>query len=284
MRLTGLRFFLSYESFGVSSPFDPACRLVTSPFFSPLTLGALRLLLAVYSLVTTITVLVFESVRYHDASGFLSYFTDLSYIGLVAYFWASSTQTIVFALRGQKSYPLQSWPRILQLLHVLLYSTITVFPIIVTVVFWAILASSSTFSTRYSAWSNVSQHAMNSIFVLFEILLTNAGPSPWSHIIPCFVPLACYLGVAYITHATQGFYTYSFLDPSTEHGLLAAYIIGIAVGYCVVFAIVRGICTLRCRVVSRYRRDSSEQVPSEAIDEWEHIDSEQPKESTGSEA
>jgi hypothetical protein len=58
---------------------------------------------------------------------FLSYFTDLSYIGLVAYFWASSVQTIAYAFRGQKSYPLQSWPRILQLLHVLLYSTIVVF-------------------------------------------------------------------------------------------------------------------------------------------------------------
>ncbi|KAG0699529.1 hypothetical protein DFH29DRAFT_46115 [Suillus ampliporus] len=284
MKLTGLRFSLSFEWFGVSSPFDPACRLVTSPFFSPLVLGALRLLLAVYSLVTTITVLVFESVRYHDSNSFLTYFTDLSYIGLVAYFWASSTQTIVFALRGQKAYPLQSWPRILQLLHVFLYTTITVFPIIVTVVFWAILASSSTFSTHYSAWSNVSQHAMNSSFALFEILLTDAGPSPWSHITPCFILLACYLGVAYITRATQGFYTYSFLDPSTEHGLLAAYIIGIAVGYSIIFMIVKGICTLRCRLVSRCGWDSSEPVPSEALDEWEHIDVEQPKESTGSEA
>jgi len=69
MRLAGWRFFISYEWFGVSSPFDPACRLVTSPFVSSSSLGALRLLLALYSLVTTITVLVFESVRYHDASG-----------------------------------------------------------------------------------------------------------------------------------------------------------------------------------------------------------------------
>lgn len=59
----------------------------------------------------------------------------------------------------------------------------------------------------FLAWSNVSQHAMNCSFILFEILLTNAGPSPWSHIIPCFVLFACYLGVAYITHATQGFYS-----------------------------------------------------------------------------
>jgi len=48
---------------------------------------------------------------------------------------------------------------------------------------------------------------MNSGFALFEIILTNTGPSPWSHITPGFLLLACYLGVAYITHATQGFYS-----------------------------------------------------------------------------
>jgi hypothetical protein len=69
MGLPGWKISLSYEWLGVPVPFDPTCRLVTSPFFSPLALGALRLLLAVYSLITTITVLVFESVRYHDASG-----------------------------------------------------------------------------------------------------------------------------------------------------------------------------------------------------------------------
>jgi hypothetical protein len=50
---------------------------------------------------------------------------------------------------------------------------------------------------------------MNSGFALFEILLTNAGPSPWSHIMPGFLLLVCYLGVAYITHATQGFFSMS---------------------------------------------------------------------------
>ncbi|KAG1717492.1 hypothetical protein EDB19DRAFT_1653345 [Suillus lakei] len=294
MRLTGLRSYLSYEWFGVSAPFDPACRLVTSPFFSPLSLGALRLLFAIYSLVTTITQtpdLAWPNKRsdpepcdWSCYPSIFSYFTDLSYIGLVAYFWASSIQTIVFVLRGQKAYPLQKWPRILQLLHILLYTTITIFPIIVTVVFWALLASSSTFSTQYSVWSNVSQHAMNSGFTLFEILLTNAGPSPWSHITPCLVLFACYLGVAYITHATQGFYSYDFLDPSVQHGLLAVYIIGMGVGYCILFTIVKGICTLRCRLVSPHGLNPSEQVQSEALDEWEHIDVEQPKESTGSEA
>ena len=46
-----------------------------------------------------------------------------------------------------------------------------------------------------------------------------------------------YLGVAYITHATQGFYVYSFLNPS-KGAVLAAYICGIFAGTIVIFALV----------------------------------------------
>lgn len=189
---------------------------------------------------------------YHLSHRYLTYFTDLSYIGIVAYFWAASVQTIAFVLRGRKSYPLQAWPRFFQLLHVVLYSTLVVFrefscslplivllltrnersAIIVTAVFWSLLASSATFRTAYSGasygqnpscviadsrwasgWSNISQHALNTGFALFEILFTHSGPSPWRHLIPLILILAGYLGVAYITHATQGYYsTFSALS------------------------------------------------------------------------
>jgi hypothetical protein len=46
-----------------------------------------------------------------------------------------------------------------------------------------------------------------------------------------------YLGVAYITYDTQGFYVYSFLNPS-KGPVLAAYIIGILVGTVFVFCVV----------------------------------------------
>jgi len=82
--------------------------------------------------------------------------------------------------------------------------------------------------------------------------------------------LAGYLGVVYITHATEGFYTYSFLDPSKQHGFLAAYIIAIAIGECLVFAVVCGVCLLRERVVGR-RRAGAGQARQE-MDEWEEID------------
>lgn len=101
----------------------------------------------------------------------LSYFTDLSYIGLCAYFWAAGVQSLFYVLRKERSFPLQRWPRPLQFLHLLLFSTITSFrasstsnslpptdrnysfvsvAILVTIVFWAVLSSKSTFATAFS--------------------------------------------------------------------------------------------------------------------------------------
>lgn len=50
---------------------------------------------------------------------------------------------------------------------------------------------------------------MNTLFALVEVTLTNVNPLPWLHLPICVFMLACYLGVAYITHATQGFYSES---------------------------------------------------------------------------
>lgn len=72
------------------------------------------------------------------------------------------------------------------------------------------------------AWINISQHAMNSAYALFEITLTNAGPSPWLHLPLCIFMLACYLGVAYITHATQGFYSAYLALPTSPRVTLAS--------------------------------------------------------------
>ncbi len=154
---------------------------------------------------------------------YFSFFTELTYIGLVSYFWASSVQTFFFA-RSRAVYPLQNWPRPLQFLHLLLHTTIVTYPIIVTAVFWGLIATPETFSSRWSAWVNISEHALNTVFAAFEIFCTNASPSfganpqglsmPWIHLPFLIILLAGYLGVAYITHATQGFYSMSF--PETK--------------------------------------------------------------------
>lgn len=194
-----------------------------------------------------------------------------------------------------------------------------------TVVFWSLLSSPDTFGTTYNAWDNISVHALNCAFAGLEILGTNARPPrsrfegkggaergggaslPWVHLPLLIVMLGMYLGVAYITHATQGFYraycfpgiakesvlttmlwsAYNFLDPNREHGLLVAYIVGIGAGIAVLFVIVRWICILRawafdsllpCSSAS-YLTDIQHESPrrksgkkeEERLEEWEEV-------------
>jgi uncharacterized membrane protein len=106
-------------------------------------------------------------------------------------------------------------------------------------VYWVELYTGS-FSSVYDAWSNVSEHAINSSFALFELLLTRTNPPPWIHVLWLIFILALYLCLAYLTHYTQGFYVYSFLDPSGGHaGKTAGFILGIAAGIVVIFSITK---------------------------------------------
>ncbi|KAF8637264.1 hypothetical protein AX17_002944 [Amanita inopinata Kibby_2008] len=253
-------------------PFDSNHKFITSPVFSTPVLAGVRLAVGAYTFITLLTTLIWDSTRSRGGDSFFSYFTHLSYIGLCAYFWAAGVQTWVFGRK--RIYMLQWWPRVLQFLHVLLYATITTFPILVTVVFWTLLTDPKTFSTSYSTWSNVSVHILNTVFALSELILTNVPPAPWLFLPQCVVLLGCYLGVAYITYDTQGFYTYSFLDPKKEGVVLVGYILGIAAGECVLYAIVYGLVLLRTKLVDRYSHpnpEESSQEEKEALDEWEEV-------------
>jgi hypothetical protein len=75
---------------------------------------------------------------------------------------------------------------------------------------------------------------------------------PWLDIIPIVILLALYLGLAYITHATEGFYTYGFLDlQKNSSGIVAAYIVGILVAAIIIFLIVRYLIVLRVWVTEK---------------------------------
>ena len=97
----------------------------------------------------------------------------------------------------------------------------------------------------------ISQHALNSLFALFEILLPRTSPPPPLHIVCLVILLACYLALAYITHATEGFYPYSFLDPSKGSGRVTGYCFGILIASCIIFGIVWGVIWLRNRATQR---------------------------------
>jgi hypothetical protein len=182
----------------------------------------------------------------------------LCYWGISFYFLISALHTFSYAINGGTPL-LNRLPRPLQALHYLFYTTITTFPFLVTIVYWAILYSG--FSSRFTLWSNVSQHALNSVFGLFELAFSRINPSPWIHLLWLIVILACYCGLAYVTYATKHYYVYSFLNPNPpDHvvtngvktnqggvgkGAVVGYVFGIAAAIIVIFCVSKGLQTLR---------------------------------------
>jgi hypothetical protein len=166
----------------------------------------------------------------------------LTYWGIAFYFLFASIHTFTYARWNVAL--LDKWPRPLQALHAFYHTTITTYPFLVTIVYWGILYTygSAWFPTEYAAWSNLSEHGFNSAFALFEIFITRTSPAPWVHIAWLIVVLALYLALAYITRATQGFYVYSFLNPMVmQHGLVAAYVFGIAIAIIIIFSVVKAV-------------------------------------------
>ncbi|KAJ7500562.1 hypothetical protein B0H11DRAFT_2171386 [Mycena galericulata] len=261
-------------------PFDVQHTLVTSAFFSSRVLAAIRLAVAIYTFVALMFSIVWGVVVQKDAAGFYSYFTHLTYTGICGYFFAAGIQTALYARHGQKAYPLQRWAKPWRFLHLALLSTITVFPILVSIVFWGVIANASTFDNRFDAWSAISFHLFNTVFALFEILFTNTPAASWIFLPFATILLLGYVGIIYITYATQGFYAYSFMAPDGHPGRLVLHILAVGLAECVVFGVVYGLVLLRQRGVARFFSwptpkvvsDSSSNLTLEGKSEWVDID------------
>jgi uncharacterized membrane protein len=104
----------------------------------------------------------------------------------------------------------------------------------------------------------VSRHGLNSLFALLELLLPATNPPPWLHLPFLIVILALYLALAYLTFATQGFYTYGFLDPATGQGRVAAYCFGILAGIIVAFIIIWLLIWVRRRLTGTGKKSRAD--------------------------
>ncbi|KAK4152239.1 hypothetical protein C8A00DRAFT_44687 [Chaetomidium leptoderma] len=226
---------------------DPTHRFETSWLLSPWLLFLCRALICLYVFTTIIFVLAWQCA--HAITGCtasqaqFSYFTSLTYWGIGFYFLAASMHTFTYARSGVPL--LDRLPRPLQALHSALYSTIIVYPFIVTIVYWGLLFSGSWFTEVFAGWSNISQHGLNSAFALFELVVPRTDMPPAVHMAWLILVLALYLALAYVTKASKGFYPYDFLDPDKQGALVAAYVFGIAVGCIIVFGFAWGAIWLR---------------------------------------
>ncbi|KAL4256471.1 hypothetical protein AB1N83_012204 [Pleurotus pulmonarius] len=111
--------------------------------------------------------------------------------------------------------------------------------ILVTIIYWALLSSPSTFATSYSAYSSTSQHILNAVVSLAETFILTSSPSttnaagdkqrktnlPYIYLPITVVLLGLYLCVAYITNASQGVYgtsTFTTLSPHSPRRNLSS--------------------------------------------------------------
>ena len=258
MRTTRISTLLGVPPTG----FDPDHTFTTSWLLPPFLLSLLRLLIFLYCIV----VQIYDGVATSYSNGQeFSYFTVLTFWGITFYMLVAGIHTLLYALKGRSW--LASWPRSLQALHSFYYTTIVTFPVLVTIIYWAILYEGPWFPSVFDRWSNVrvssqpvdiivpanrycqiSRHALNTLFSLLEISLPATNAPPLLHLVGLVLLLLMYLALAYITHATQGFYVYSFLDPDKGSGKVTGYCFGIFAAILIIFFVVWGLIWVRRRI------------------------------------
>ncbi|EQL29267.1 hypothetical protein BDFG_08076 [Blastomyces dermatitidis ATCC 26199] len=232
---------------------DPLHHFETSWLFYPLVFGILRLTIFFYCILTAVISFAVEGASGHaidDARSF-SYFTSLSFLGVLVYFLVAGIHTVLYARQG-RSVLFDKWPRWLRALHSLLYTTIVCYPFVVVAIYWSLLYKAGSVQSQLGVWGNISKHVLPAIFAVFEIVFSTAPPPPLLHLPFLILLLLLYLGVAYITHAAEGFWVYPFLNPGPNGSRIAnvvKYLCIVVAALLITFAVVWGASWVRRRLV-----------------------------------
>lgn len=260
---------LTYEAWGAPTDgfFDLSKTFSTSHFVSPFVLACIRAILCVYSFTTIIVSYAWlanntatvglkdvnigsYTIQQSEAAigQSFSFFTYLTFWSLGFYFLVSAVHTFTYALKERTW--LQDWPKPLQLMHSLYYSCITCMPFLVTIVFWGTMNSGWP-AGRFEQWMNLSVHGLNSVFAIVEIVLPATEAPPVSHLSVVLLILSVYLGLAYLTRYTQGFYVYEWLNPAHGNVSVILHVLGYAVGMMIIFFLVSGAIRIRNMLARR---------------------------------
>jgi hypothetical protein len=115
-----------------TGPFDSTRRFTTSWLISPAALFCLRVILSLYAFVTLFFIIGWNGTHglASDNRHSFSYFTNLTYWGLAFYYAFSAFHTLSYWRTGTPF--LARWPKALQVAHSMFYSTIVVYPFLVT--------------------------------------------------------------------------------------------------------------------------------------------------------
>ncbi|KAI8824912.1 uncharacterized protein EV422DRAFT_516755 [Fimicolochytrium jonesii] len=219
--------------------------LTTSYVVSSKTLFRFRL----FGLFWVIFIVPFQLRR--DQETYLFYFTQLTWLGLGAWFAVAAFQTYRCNRDGNMSKFLRQ-SRFTQWLTWALYVMPATFHWIVPIVFWGLLSSSLVKDGDGMAWwSNINVHLFDFVLVFIELCI-NRIPlfyTQWPIIV---IPGLLFLAYAFVQHAAyhisnspSGWWVYSFLDTS-KNGAWVYYVV-LPLGFILVFLLVTYVHKLRDR-------------------------------------
>ncbi|KAG0257888.1 hypothetical protein BG011_003702 [Mortierella polycephala] len=228
--------------------FEPD-RIVTSNLVHPITLAILRGILCVYALIVIISVWATSK----SIDGYLKYFTNLTYFGLVTYL-VPAEQREQWLKRGS---PWWGW------LHWLLYTTVVTYHIVVPLVYWTMLNVSGSSADTVEVWQNVSVHALDGVFAVFELIFNRHFLQPIHSFVVAGV-MVLYMLLTFLAYADKGTWVYPFLDWS-QGAICVAYYFGIAIGLFIIFFILLALHRIRNRLLARRCAVVNKNEPLEAF-------------------
>ncbi|KAJ3414341.1 hypothetical protein HDV05_006709 [Chytridiales sp. JEL 0842] len=198
--------------------YDPTT-FVTSPFFKPTTLYRIRFAIFIYMLLTGTFVATWDPNN--------SIFQVNKLLGLMSNFFINSISGYIYVSSPSGPERLAQRHPLLKLLQWYLYQCSTGFVLIVSLVYWTILAPGMFRSPSFSLSSLLLQtnlHAVNALIFFFEVSINNVRVYYSQWLAPIFTALL-YLAYAYVWRALGseavknlfpgGYYIYPFLNPKS---------------------------------------------------------------------
>ncbi|CAO3565892.1 unnamed protein product [Mortierella alpina] len=233
-------------------------RAVTSNLFRPQGLIATRAISTIYLFSVLVGALATTpSFRY-----FISFFTNISFCALIAYFVWSGIWSVQYSRLAEKDRSTWIKERTNRwgIVYWILYGSSAVFHIVVPLVYWTFLRPHQKPHTGVYEWATVSEHSMDGFFMIVEVICTRMKMDV-RHLPFTLLFMALYLLVTFVHWWSTGLWVYSFLDYITQGWTkTGVYYIGVTVGLVVVYLVVWKLQDLREHLAMRSRDKSTEGV------------------------
>ncbi len=133
--------------------------------------------------------------------------------------------------RYPRSWLSRRFSRPLQFCHTLLVSTVSSFPLVVTVIFWTVLKGNDPLGNPYDAFANIGKHTLNYAFTALDLVVLSRTPlRPWWHLTFISAFFALYLGIVDITYKRYGVWVYGFFN-------INQFGVPLVVFFCIILAV-----------------------------------------------